>query len=88
MFIKHVNEKDNRLQIVCRRGINLVFSKEIVCMRNTLEYFDRIVKKLLEDESVKPMAEYVPSQELYNRLDLSLDENGISEEKFEEALTD
>lgn len=57
-------------------------------MQNTLERFDRIVRDLLEDESKNPVAEFVPSSELYETLDLSLGEEGISEEVFEKALRD
>lgn len=55
-------------------------------MQNTLEKFDRLVRELLEDESKQPVADFVPSAELYNTLDLSLNEDGISEEAFEKAL--
>jgi sulfinoalanine decarboxylase/sulfinoalanine decarboxylase/aspartate 1-decarboxylase len=55
-------------------------------MRNTLERFDRLVKELLEDESKKPVADFIPSGDLYNTLDLSLTEDGTSEEAFEAAL--
>jgi len=55
-------------------------------MQNTLEKFDRLVRQLLEDEAKKPVADFVPSGELYETLDLSLSEDGISEEAFEKAL--
>ena len=57
-------------------------------MRNTLEQFDRIVKELLNDEQNNPVAEFVPSSELYQQLDLSLSESGVSSEEFEAALKD
>lgn len=57
-------------------------------MRNTLEQFDRIAKELLSDEENNPVAEFVPSNELYEQVDLSLQETGISNEAFETALKD
>ncbi|MFZ9028922.1 MAG: pyridoxal phosphate-dependent decarboxylase family protein [Crocinitomicaceae bacterium] len=57
-------------------------------MRNTLELFDRITNELLQDEKVHPVAEFVPSNELYERLDLSLGRKGISDPEFEGVLKD
>lgn len=57
-------------------------------MQNTLERFERIVKQLLEDEKVHPVADHVPTIELYQVLDLDLNEEGTGEEQFEKALTD
>lgn len=57
-------------------------------MRNTLEIFDRITKELLKDEATHPVAEFVSSDELYERLDLSLSRKGITEKEFEVALKD
>lgn len=57
-------------------------------MRNTLELFDRITKELLDDELNNPVAEFVPSEELYERVNLSLGRKGISEGEFEEVLKD
>lgn len=57
-------------------------------MQNTLERFERIVKQLLEDEKVHPVADHVPTSELYQVLDLNLNEEGTGEEQFEKALTD
>jgi sulfinoalanine decarboxylase/sulfinoalanine decarboxylase/aspartate 1-decarboxylase len=66
----------------------LLIDRKIFCMRNTLELFERITKELLEDEANYPVAEFVPSEELYERLDLSLGRTGISEKEFELALKD
>lgn len=60
--------------------------ENLFCMQNTLEKFDRLVRELLEDESKQPVADFVPSGELYDTLDLSLNNEGISEEAFEKAL--
>lgn len=57
-------------------------------MRNTLDQFNSIVKDLLEDEQSNPVAEFVPSNELYENLDLSLNESGIPDKEFESALKD
>ncbi len=57
-------------------------------MRNILQLFDRVTKELLEDEGKNPVAEFVPSDELYERVNLGLSRKGISEEEFEEVLKD
>lgn len=56
-------------------------------MQNTLQIFDKIVKKLLADEAKNPVSKKIPPKELANHLDLSLNENGTDEAQFEEALT-
>ncbi len=55
-------------------------------MQNTLKLFEQIVKDLLEDEERNPVAEYVPEDELFERLDLRLKRDPISEEEFESVL--
>jgi len=57
-------------------------------MQNTLEKFDKIVKELLTDEKARPVAEHVPSAELFSTLDLSLNKEGVPDDVFEKALTD
>lgn len=57
-------------------------------MRNTLKKFDELVLELLEDEAKHPVAEHVPSGELYNTLDLALSREGIPDAQFEAALKD
>lgn len=57
-------------------------------MENTLEKFETIVKELLEDEGKNPVAEFVPSDKLYETLDLSLSKKGIPDDQFEAALKD
>jgi sulfinoalanine decarboxylase/sulfinoalanine decarboxylase/aspartate 1-decarboxylase len=55
-------------------------------MQNSLDRFNRIVKDLLEDEKNRPVADYISSEELLDRLDLSLSEEAISDDKFESIL--
>ncbi len=55
-------------------------------MEQTLALFNKIVSALLEDEKIHPVAEYIPSDKLMQRLDLSLEEYAISEKALEEAL--
>lgn len=55
-------------------------------MRKTLNLFNQIVTDLVEDESVHPVAEFVPSDQLYKTLDLKVGKEGIGEEAFEKAL--
>ena len=42
-------------------------------MLNTLDKFDKIVRELIVDEGVNPVAEHVNSSKLFDVLDLSLD---------------
>ena len=55
-------------------------------MLNTLDKFDKIVRELIADEEVNPVAEHVNSSQLFDALDLSLDKKGIPDEEFELAL--
>ena len=57
-------------------------------MEKSLSLFHDIVEQLLKDEKENPMAEHVPSKELYDQLDLSLDKEPIDDERFEKALTE
>ena len=57
-------------------------------MQSTLDKFDKIVTHLLKDEQQNPVAEFVPSTQLYETLDLSLHDEGMEEDEFETALTD
>ena len=55
-------------------------------MHKTLEKFNQLVNDLLEDEANKPVADNIPSEELYHALDIGLNEEGIPDEKFEKIL--
>ncbi len=55
-------------------------------MQDTLHTFQKIASELLEDESQNPVADFIPSDELYQQLDLSLQKEGIPQETFEKAL--
>lgn len=57
-------------------------------MQETLDTFNRIVKELLADEEKNPIAEFVPSEDLFNVMDLSVEDKAISKEEFEKILTD
>jgi sulfinoalanine decarboxylase/sulfinoalanine decarboxylase/aspartate 1-decarboxylase len=57
-------------------------------MQNTLDKFQKIIKALLADEEKQAMADFVSSDQVFEKLDLSLSENGISEADFEAALKD
>lgn len=56
-------------------------------MKASLSQFQSIVEQLLKDEEKHPMAEHIPADELFERLDLSLEPDPIDEERFEKALT-
>ena len=57
-------------------------------MRNTLDLFHRITNELLDDEIQNSVSEFIPSDSLYQRMDLQLGRKGISESEFEEVLKD
>lgn len=57
-------------------------------MQESLNQFNSIIHELLQSEAKNPVAEFVPSDELYERLDLSLSENGIPDGDFEPLLKD
>lgn len=55
-------------------------------MQNTLQKFLQLSEKLLHDESRKPVADFIPSEELFTALDLDLSEDPLVEEEFDAAL--
>ena len=57
-------------------------------MKNTLSIFNEIVTELLADEEKHPVAEYIPSQNLYDKIDLSLSDHPIDEKKYKTILKD
>jgi len=52
-------------------------------MRKTIELFQRITNDLLDDEEENPVAKHIPSSKLFETLDLSLQDDPLSEEAFE-----
>ncbi len=57
-------------------------------MEQSLEIFNRIVNQLLADEQENPVAEHIPTSKLYDRLDLKLQQEGISADELERSLKD
>ncbi len=57
-------------------------------IEKSLEVFNRLITELLADEKLHPVAEHVPSEQLYDRLDLKLQQKGISAEQLEQSLKD
>ena len=57
-------------------------------MKNALDIFQRIASELLEDEQKNPVAEYIPTSELFTRLNLDLHDDPISDEELESVLRD
>jgi sulfinoalanine decarboxylase/sulfinoalanine decarboxylase/aspartate 1-decarboxylase len=55
-------------------------------MKNIISIFQKITKDLLEDEKNNPVADYIPSSELFEVLDLELKEEGMIEEDFYQVL--
>ena len=57
-------------------------------MDKSLKIFNEIANKLLADEKLNPVAEFVSSDELFDKLDIELSDEPIEEEKFKAALQD
>ncbi|MEL6687228.1 MAG: pyridoxal-dependent decarboxylase [Pseudomonadota bacterium] len=57
-------------------------------MEHSLAMFSRITSELLDDEAHNPVAAFIPSSELYDRLDLSLSAEGVDADALEKALKD
>lgn len=57
-------------------------------IEQSLEIFNRLVKELLADEVLNPVAEHIPSNDLYDRLDLKLQKDGINAVELEKSLKD
>ena len=55
-------------------------------MKQELDVFNRIAQALLEDEQKEPVLSPIPISEVYERLDIRLEEGAIDEERFEDAL--
>lgn len=55
-------------------------------MENTLLLFNQIVKELLSDETDHPVAEHIPSEQLFEQLDLSLPEKPLNQASYEKAV--
>lgn len=57
-------------------------------MEQSLEIFNRLVGELLADEAQNPVAEYIAADQLYERLDLKLQKDGIKASELEQSLKD
>lgn len=57
-------------------------------MHKALKKFTEITEDLLADENEQPVAEYVSTNELFEKLDLELTDEGSAENEFEKALRD
>lgn len=57
-------------------------------MEKTLEIFDRLVRELLSDEAQNPVADYIPAANLYERIDLKLEKEGLDTGALEASLKD
>ncbi len=56
-------------------------------MEKTLNLFQEISKRLLQDEQSHPVSHFIPSEEVFEKLDLSLQETAMVEEDFAASLT-
>jgi len=57
-------------------------------MENTLKLFEEIAVELLQDEKINPVAEYIPSESLFESTDIALNRNGISDLELKKVLKD
>lgn len=57
-------------------------------MQESLEIFNRLVTSLLKDEAENPVAEYIPTENLYDRLDIKLEKEGLNAAELEKSLKD
>ncbi|MFT7606217.1 MAG: glutamate/tyrosine decarboxylase-like PLP-dependent enzyme, partial [Saprospiraceae bacterium] len=55
-------------------------------MDDAISLFNEIVSTLLKEEKKKPVADYVPTNKLYEDLDLSLNAEPIDDAQFKSAL--
>jgi len=55
-------------------------------MHEDLELFLNIINDLLKDETLHPVAKPINAKELYNQLDLSLNEQPALKEDFKKSL--
>ena len=57
-------------------------------MENTLKLFEEIAVELLQDEKINPVAEYIPSENLFESIDIALGNDGISDLELKKVLKD
>ncbi|MBO6516453.1 MAG: aminotransferase class V-fold PLP-dependent enzyme [Bacteroidia bacterium] len=57
-------------------------------MHDTLSHFNTLVQELIEDEVVNPVAQHLPSDELFDTLDLDLSEDGVDNQTFRALFKD
>lgn len=57
-------------------------------MKNTLEFFNKLALSLINDEEINTVAEHIPSDDLFERLDLSLNDEAIDREAFKKLIKD
>ncbi len=57
-------------------------------LNKDLDQFRIITEALLNDETENPVSELIPADKLFEEMDLSLQEEGISDDKFYNSLTD
>src|SRR5690554_5829894 len=55
-------------------------------MEKTLKDFQELAEALLKNEKEKPVAKFIPANDLFDTIDFSLGDNPIDEEAFMEKL--
>ena len=58
------------------------------CMKEDIKLFNKIVDQFLYEESKSPVTEYIEPKHLKNKVDISLSDQPIEKEEFENIVTD
>jgi sulfinoalanine decarboxylase/sulfinoalanine decarboxylase/aspartate 1-decarboxylase len=83
-FVKDWEEKEVNLSY----DIDCSGSEENCEMEEALSIFNELSKEILDDEIVNPMAERIPVEELHNKLDIKLSDQGLEEGAYYDNLKD
>lgn len=63
-----------------------LFEGSRIIMEKTLADFQLLAKALLEDEKQNPVVDFIPSQQLFDTIDLSLEDDPMDEEAYLQKL--
>ncbi|WP_179336915.1 pyridoxal phosphate-dependent decarboxylase family protein [Winogradskyella ludwigii] len=55
-------------------------------MHNDIALFSELCDELFKEETNQPVAKPIPTSELYNQIDLSLNQNGVMDDVFKDTL--
>ena len=57
-------------------------------MKNTLEFFNKLALSFIQDEEINTVAKHIPSEDLFEQLDLELNDEAIDEKVFKDLIKD